>query len=692
MDSVNPFMQALSQALITRLASTVPAGNLAADSPAFKKILDELACKLISGSLSKQSLSPPQTPEYQKFTGVTTPVSAAGVVLEPDTPLSRSSSGCSSISSSSTVRVKCEPGTPLSRSASSVSTSSHISTSSKENADDDDVVFIKRRKRTTEQDAIDSKVVTEPILRHFDSKFLALDPAREDNPLYEHRVRAGFEYADEHARPRKKFQDMKMNVFKRESRIIIRRLTSANLSKVQELDPTVTYEELRRRYEKMALKVVRKRRANHVQSWRPEKNGTHKPLIYGGTVPPVRKAPCVQNPVDKDPKPSQKRADQDSKPSQKRADKDYKPSQKRADKDSKSKSASVVGVEFLVGESGSETEEEMTCDECGVQLSDLCAYPKDRWGSDMKVWCELHWQEHQDKMVCQHISDVKARKRKMRELEKLRQQRKIERNDKGGDSDQDDNGGSSGGSSDKPPPNKRKKKQHAKKCKWCGSTTHFRKTSLECPFNKKNRAKRAFAVGNSDDKSKAPDDKSKAPDVVKPAPKQLDAKQAAAKQPDAAKPAVKQPDAAKPTPKKHVFNPGDNVTVTLGRKVYLGQLYKIQGDKYHVYYVDTGETAILSLKQLSPDKFKERTRAQYLNAEFYCDGLEEDKEQELPAVSAGRWKVHHIDGNEYVCTRLSGGGKYDINLVNFDIGYVIFKVREEEEYVRERGPFCTGRR
>ena len=101
------------------------------------------------------------------------------------------------------------------------------------------------------------------------------------------------------------------------------------------------------------------------------------------------------------------------------------------------------------------------------------------------------------------------------------------------------------------------------------------------------------------DKSKAPDDKSKAPDVAKPAPNQLDAEQ----------PAAKQPDAAKPAPKKHVFNRGDNVTVTLGKKVYLGQLYKIQGDKYHVYYVDTGETAILSLKQLSPDKFKERTRA-----------------------------------------------------------------------------------
>ena len=51
--------------------------------------------------------------------------------------------------------------------------------------------------------------------------------------------------------------------------------------------------------------------------------------------------------------------------------------------------------------------------------------------------------------------------------------------------------------------------------------------------------------------------------------------------------------------------------------------------------------------------------------------------------------VRRIDGNEHACARLSRGGA---QVVNFDIGYVIRQVREEEEYVRERGPFCTGRR
>ena len=159
---------------------------------------------------------------------------------------------------------------------------------------------------------------------------------------------------------------------------------------------------------------------------------------------------------------------------------------------------------------------------------------------------------------------------------------------------------------------------------------------------------------------------------------------------DGAKPAPKKTDGVKPAPKKNDFKEGDNVTVTLDKKVYLAQLYKIQGEKYHVYYVENGETGVLSSEQLAPDKFKMRTRAQFLNTEFYCNGLEEDKEKDLPAVSAGRWKVRRIVGNEYVCSRMSGGGR--INLVNFDIGYVMRKVREEEEFVRERGPFCVGRR
>jgi len=467
-------------------------------------------------------------------------------------------------------------------------------------------------------------VVTDPILQHFDAKFLALDPAREDNPLYEHRVRTGFDYAEESARPRKKFQDMKMDVFKRESRQILRRLTSANLPGIQEVDPTVTYEELRRRYEKMALKVVRKRRANHVQSWRPERRGTHKPLIYGGTVPvqpkPEKLRPPIaptqrQKTVDKaNSKPTQKTVDKASpKPTQKTVDKENsKPIEKRVDKEnSKSKSDPVAGVVFLVGESGSETEEELACHKCGRQLTNLCAYPKERWGSDVKVWCKHHWQDLQDKMVQQHIFDVKARKRKMRELEKLRQQEQIEQNDKGDNSSaQNDKGDNSspqndkGDNSSKQPPSKRHKtKLKCKKCKWCGSTSHFRKSSLQCPFNKKNRQLSAFSVDKdaaaadveatvdvdeSEEESSFKDDseteeedyfhalsdneekdKPKAPDAAKPAPKKPDAAKPAPKKPDAAKPAPKKPDAAKPAPKQHDFKRGDNVTVTVDKKVYL---------------------------------------------------------------------------------------------------------------------------
>ena len=82
-------------------------------------------------------------------------------------------------------------------------------------------------------------------------------------------------------------------------------------------------------------------------------------------------------------------------------------------------------------------------------------------------------------------------------------------------------------------------------------------------------------------------------------------------------------------------------------------------------------------------------RAEYINAEFYCDGLVADVDNGLDPIAPGRWKVRRIVGNEFVCVRLSGGGP--LNLENFDISYVMGEVRAEEEYVRERGPFCKGR-
>ena len=71
------------------------------------------------------------------------------------------------------------------------------------------------------------------------------------------------------------------------------------------------------------------------------------------------------------------------------------------------------------------------------------------------------------------------------------------------------------------------------------------------------------------------------------------------------------------------------------------------------------------------------TRHQFLNQEFYFDGMAD--------LSAGRWRVRRVihEKNVYVCTRLTGFGK---NIEEFDIGYVMHRVRDEAERVRERGP------
>ena len=46
----------------------------------------------------------------------------------------------------------------------------------------------------------------------------------------------------------------------------------------------------------------------------------------------------------------------------------------------------------------------------------------------------------------------------------------------------------------------------------------------------------------------------------------------------------------------------------------------------------------------------------------------------------GMFKVRRIDGNTYVCTRLTGDGP--VNIDNFDIGYVMGRVREAQEAIR----------
>ena len=701
-DIPQPLLQALSKALIAKLSpaalqkivpttpSDVPPQK---EAPAFKSVVNEIFAQLLRSNVAAQAsprtprtpriathqASPRTpgsntvelTPEYIRISDVRTPTS--GVVNLAGAPLSRTSSNCSSASGLSRTSSNCSSASTLSRTSSNCSSVSF--NNDVEEQQDDEVVFIKKRKSSSAQDLADGKVVTVPILSHFDANWLARNPKDEDNPMFQFRVRSGVGYGSQP--PKKKYADLVVPFFRRNSRAIIRRLVTANLRDEQQQDPSITYEELRKRYEASALKVVRKRRANHVQSWRSDRRGTHCPLIYGGVSPvstndksrvnnveAKQRAEATANAEPKQGDGATTNAEPKQRPE---ASENAEPKQRPgATTNAEPKQRATAGVSFL----NPPDEKSLTCKECGEQLTALYAYPKERWGSACDdVWCSECWRKEQNKMVVAHIRDVQKRKSKLKEL-------------------QNKNNAEDGAT---PPPRKRQrqKNKNGKTCKWCGSTTHSRRTSLQCPHNKKNQNREKEVEKTPDEVENTPDEGEETPDEGEETPAEGEIREDeiyhALGSGDESDPEDNTP----PTDESPRFREGDNVMVTFGKKVFLAQLFKIQGTKYHVYYVGNGEADVVSARHLSTDRSKTRTRAEYINAEFYCDGLPADPEKGLDPIKPGRWKVRRIVDNEFLCVRLSGGGS--LNLENFDISYVMGEVRKEEEYIRERGPFCKGR-
>ena len=322
-------------------------------------------------------------------------------------PLSRTSSNCSSVSTLSRTSSNCSSVSGLSRTSSNCSNVSG-SDRSFNDVEEEDKVFIKKRKSSSSQDLADGKVVTAPILSHFDANWLARDPKDEDNPMFEFRVRTGVGFGRQP--PRKKYADLVVPFFKKNSRAIIRRLVTANLRDEQQLNPSITYEDLRRRYETSALKVLRKRRANHVQSWRQDRRGTHCPLIYGGVSPvSSNDKPRV------DPEPRQRGVSPGPPNGCMRAKAQVRKPRVIVEPKQRATIKNTAGVSFL----NRPDENILKCKECAEKLTPLCAYPKERWGSASDdVWCSECWKKEQKRMVCQHISDVQKRKAKLKELQK----------------------------------------------------------------------------------------------------------------------------------------------------------------------------------------------------------------------------------------------------------------------------------
>ena len=625
-------MNALAQNLLKQLGDdTTGSGNLAA-----------LLSKALQNASPEPPLTPgPDTPEHVAIPSLRTP----GAEDDDGAPLSR-----------------------LSSTASNSSTSSNSSISSVHEWEDDNGGYlIKRRRPPTAQLKADKRVVTAPVMALLDSQFLALHPDVR-NPLFRRKFKRARGPNGE--RTLKKNKDIVLPVFKQHVRGILRTLTLRHLPLAQQNDPAITYHDLHRRFFFAALEVCKRRRSNHVQSWRPEIHGSHLPLIYSGghqlppspscaaPVPPASATPVPPAPATPVPPAS-------ATPVPPASATPVPPASLTPDPVARTPSADDDGVDFPA----------VCCEKnCNAELAKKDQFPKgDKWGDDERVWCETCWIKRREEMVNEEIDDPDKRAKKMRELQRARPQKRRA-------APAESEGTTA----------KRRTRRKIVKCKWCKSTSHKTKRSKNCPFNANYVATvtpeppaetvaPAATVTSTPPVTSIPPVTSTPPaETVTPDPPVETVAPAASvtSTPPAATatPVVPPAPRVAPAPLPQTFSVGDNVLAVVDRKSYLAQVVRIRGANHEVYFVDNGEVVVIDVSCLRPERFPTPKRREFLNLEFYFDGA--------PDLPAGRWKVRRVVRNEYICTRLTGGTPSSTNLERFDVGYVMREIISQHEFHR----------
>ena len=211
-----------------------------------------------------------------------------------------------------------------------------------------------------------------------------------------------------------------------------------------------------------------------------------------------------------------------------------------------------------------------------------------------------------------------------------------------------------------------KAKNRKRKLCRCGATTHSMVTSKLCPLNKRyNRddaikeAVRRRAVAGATQRAKRAKKADTKPPVV------------AADVPPP--PAVT--DTKPPSPPPQQFQVGANVYAKWSKgQWFLGQVTAYKNGKYDVYFLCGTEKNNMPPTSLRESDSRYPTRAEMIGKEFFFDGA-----SDLPE---GRWKVRQLRDNQFRCTRLTGTGA---NVENFDIGYVIKQYMQESDTRRESG-------
>ena len=585
-------------------------------------------------------------------------------------------------------------GSSLERSSSLSSTWSSASSRmpSLESDDQDDssdeneggVPPIKRRRKTDPQLARDVKVVTKPILEVLDKMYLA--PRR--SPLFR-RLFKRTKNADG-TRSLKQNPDIVLKLFKRLVKPVLRTLLG---------NARMGDQDLVSRYFKAALKVVKKRRANHIQAWRL--TNRHKPLIYNGRNlfssqrhrTPRRSPPLSQSQRESSPPGSGFDTDsEDDSPAE--------------------ISAAAAAYAAASAASTAQGSNHPPCTITPVSTTCIDCKKKFDFNSGMGEWSTS---SSKRPVRCESCFDKYVKKTYTEFVHENRPSGEDERRNVLADRDSQGN----------------KKRKRRTSCKWCGSTTHVTRRSLACPKNPRYRGEESDGSSGSDfffsvsskaggyftpplpgyftppplphtgnavatDAAPAPSDQPVAEDSassVAPVAEESESSVAPVAEESASSvapvaeesassvaPVAEESDTDAPA---ETFNVGDNVYAKWKRGQYfLAHVTHCDDGRYTVYFLDGNVKGDIGGDELRPvdpnDQLGAIKRADMLNKDFFFDG-----EDDLPA---GRWRVRRIVDNEYKCVRLTGGCSFhEGQMEGFDIGYVLRCHQQELEQRRVAG-------
>ena len=581
----------------------------------------------------------------------------------------------------------------------------------------------KKRRKSSAQDKLDTKIVTGPVLKVFDQ----LCGPKHSPTLFRRRYKS--KANPDGTRSLKKNCDIVMSKFKQLVRPVLRSILGRpdiqpppNVA-----DKHAWYTSLYNRFYKAALRVVKKRRANHVQHWRLY--GRAKPMIYKMDinsllpVPPPVPATAGHAPIQGDhaPVPPATAAQDDHAP--------VPPATVAQD------------VHDAVDMEDSEFDDEPEFDPFEPQqeqsvesqaASFRCAscqqgFPMDKGfpvGAKKKRCEPCHKKYMAEEVIC-HVRSDEQREKLLQTMSGGEQQSQSRRT--------------------------------IAFCKWCKSTTHKTKRSKDCPFNKNNvaaaaaaattttdavpvattttttNAAAATATNNVDAATATTTTTNNAAtattnavaaaaatttannaaattnvavtattNAVAAAAATTTANNAAATNNVAVTATTNSVAAAAATTTTNnaaaaiainnnaaaatnaavattnTYRVGDNVLARDGRGWYLAHVCQVQPAHIRCYFPCDGKVSNLRPHHVREyNGLPQPTRGEMIGKTFHYEG-----DDDIPPST---WKVRRMinQQNEYVCVKLDGGG--DINIDNFDIGFVMNTIRSEEEHARQFG-------